>query len=282
MSAKDWIALARPSNLPTVWTNVLAGAVLAGGDNYLQIALLAAAGSIFYCAGMILNDAFDREIDRRERPERPIPSGRVAASTAFLVGFVGLGMGIYLARYAAPKFAVTAMSIALATAIVLYDLRHKKYVLAPFIMGLCRALLYLLAAVAVAPDAATAVRNVMLPAAALWAWTVGLTFVARAESTGRVPKLALGLLSAPALLSVALGYQGAVATVVIALLILWTGRAVMLAGRRAIGPAIVSLIAGISAVDAVALAGAGAPVLAIVAFFGVPATLRLQAWVRGT
>lgn len=282
MSAKDWVALARPSNLPTVWTNVLAGAVIAGGDDYLQIALLAAAGSIFYCAGMILNDAFDREIDRRERPERPIPSGRISASTAFLVGFIGLAAAIYLAHSAAPKLAVTILGAALAAAIVLYDVRHKKYVLAPFIMGLCRALLYLLAAIAVSPDAGTAMRNVMLPAAALWAWVVGLTFVARAESTGQVPKLALALLSAPAFLSVALGYQGAVATVIVALLILWTGRAVVLAGRRAIGPAIVSLIAGISAVDAVALAGAGAPILAIVAFFGLPATLRLQAWVRGT
>ena len=56
--------------------------------------LLAAAFSLLYTGGMYLNDAFDREVDARERPERPIPSGRVRAGSVFAIGFGLLGMGI--------------------------------------------------------------------------------------------------------------------------------------------------------------------------------------------
>lgn len=65
--------LGRVSNLPTVWSNVLAGAALAGAAGVSPPALVALmiAISLFYVGGMWLNDAFDAEIDARERPERP-------------------------------------------------------------------------------------------------------------------------------------------------------------------------------------------------------------------
>ena len=78
-----WLRLGRVSNLPTVWSNVLAALALSGGLSQaagipaLHVALLAAAFSLFYVGGMYLNDAFDRHIDARERPQRPIPSGQV-------------------------------------------------------------------------------------------------------------------------------------------------------------------------------------------------------------
>ena len=43
---------------------------------------------------MYLNDAFDREIDARERPERPIPSGRIGAGPVFAIGFGLLAAGV--------------------------------------------------------------------------------------------------------------------------------------------------------------------------------------------
>ena len=83
------------SNLPTVWTNTLAGTVLAGADvEPGRLALLALAFSLLYTGGMYLNDAFDRESDRRERPERPIPSGRVTARSVFAIGFGLLAAGV--------------------------------------------------------------------------------------------------------------------------------------------------------------------------------------------
>ena len=70
------LSLARVSNSPTVVTNVLAGAALAGGQG-APAALLALAMVLFYTAGMYLNDLCDLARDRRERPERPLPSGLI-------------------------------------------------------------------------------------------------------------------------------------------------------------------------------------------------------------
>jgi len=89
------LRLGRISNLPTVWSNVLVGALLAGGllaD--ARLPLLMAALSLFYVGGMFLNDAFDREFDAAHRPERPIPSGQVTAQQVFGIGFGLLAAGL--------------------------------------------------------------------------------------------------------------------------------------------------------------------------------------------
>src|SRR3954470_4188876 len=89
--------LGRVSNLPTVWTNVVAATVLAGADPVSASALLAmVAMTLFYVGGMYLNDAFDREIDRRERAGRPIPSGVISVQAVFIAGFGMLGTGFVL------------------------------------------------------------------------------------------------------------------------------------------------------------------------------------------
>src|SRR5687768_15020577 len=74
---------------------MLAGAVLSGavfGANSLAVLLL--CGSAFYEGGMFLNDAFDAEIDAKQRPGRPIPSGQVSRSTVYLLGFGLLAAGL--------------------------------------------------------------------------------------------------------------------------------------------------------------------------------------------
>ena len=88
MNGRGWLRLGRVSNLPTVWTNALAGMVLAGAPLSLPTFLLVAlAFSLFYEGGMYLNDAFDRKIDAVQRPERPIPSGAVTAGTVYAIGY---------------------------------------------------------------------------------------------------------------------------------------------------------------------------------------------------
>src|SRR6266850_970558 len=83
-----YLRLGRISNLPTVWTNVLAGTLLTSQPlDSLALGILLPCLSLFYVGGMYLNDAFDRGIDARERPERPIPSGLVSAREIFGIGF---------------------------------------------------------------------------------------------------------------------------------------------------------------------------------------------------
>src|SRR5260370_25481493 len=88
LSFATLLKLGRISNLPTVWTNVLAGTVLAGGVvQHWQTAIVLLAMSLLYVGGMYLNDYFDCAIDARERPQRPIPAGDVSAATVAVFRF---------------------------------------------------------------------------------------------------------------------------------------------------------------------------------------------------
>src|SRR3990170_1349253 len=82
-TAGAWLQLARVSNTPTVVSNTVAGAVLASTVAEAgTVAVVAVAMALFYTAGMILNDVLDFEVDRVQRPERPLPSGAVSRQSA--------------------------------------------------------------------------------------------------------------------------------------------------------------------------------------------------------
>ena len=98
MNLKTLLTLGRTSNLPTVWSNMLAGAVLSGAELAPgPLLLLMLCGSAFYEGGMFLNDAFDAELDAKQRPGRPIPAGLVSRKVVFTIGYGLLGAGL-LAR----------------------------------------------------------------------------------------------------------------------------------------------------------------------------------------
>ena len=82
-----YLKIGRVSNLPTVWTNVLAGAFLSGHAADVPTLLwVMLAITLFYTGGMYLNDAFEADIDARERPNRPIPSGQISAKAVSAIG----------------------------------------------------------------------------------------------------------------------------------------------------------------------------------------------------
>jgi 4-hydroxybenzoate polyprenyltransferase len=282
MTARVALRLGRVSNLPTVWTNVLAGVVLAGAAiEPGPVALLVVALSLFYVGGMYLNDAFDREVDRRERPERPIPSGQASATMVFAAGFALLALGeLLLAGFGRPAL---VMGLALAGAIVWYDVRHKHDPLSPVVMGLCRVLVYFTAALAVAPELP---RPVVLGGVALLAYLIGLTYVAKQENLTEVANL-----WPVACLAVPFAYAGPgalgspLAAAIGAGFLVWVIRALRLLAPGAgpdIGGAVVRLIAGISLLDALLIAVRGRPGVALVAVAAVPLTRLLQRHVPGT
>src|SRR5260370_38376776 len=95
VSLATLLKLGRVSNLPTVWTNVLAGTCLAGGVwQSWRLGVVLFAMSLFEMGGMYLNDYFDRAIDARERPERPISAGAIPAVAVAAIGFGLLGGGV--------------------------------------------------------------------------------------------------------------------------------------------------------------------------------------------
>src|SRR3989442_723734 len=87
------LVLGRVSNLPTIWSNCLAGWWLGGAENSEQLPFLFAGTTFLYLGGMFLNDAFDVEFDRLHRAERPIPSGAIRLRTAWRWGLVWLALG---------------------------------------------------------------------------------------------------------------------------------------------------------------------------------------------
>jgi 4-hydroxybenzoate polyprenyltransferase len=187
--------LGRVSNLPTVWSNVLAGTVLSGGRmGPLALGALGLAASFFYVGGMFLNDAFDRRFDATDRPERPIPSGRATGGQVFTIGFLMLGAGLLLLAFLAkgspwPPLAAGAV---LAGLIVFYDAFHKGNPLSAVVMGLCRATLYWLAASSLGQPGLAVVTGAFV----LFAYVVGLTVVARREASHPGVRGVVGLLIA--------------------------------------------------------------------------------------
>ena len=290
MSWSVYLRLGRVSNLPTVWTNVLAGVVLTNVSVAPEpLAFLALALSLFYIGGMYLNDAFDREIDARERPERPIPAGLVRAPTVFVIGYGLLVAGLaVLAAEAAwtgqeEYWPAILSGLALAGLIVFYDARHKANPWSPLLMGLCRVLVYVTAAFVVAGRLGVAV---VAGAAVLLSYLIGLTYVAKQETLAEFrnlwPLLFLGVPFVYGIPAVAGGLVGAALYLGF---IAWVGCAISLLlrpGRVNIPRAVVSFIAGISLLDGLLMARAGAPGAAVWGVGGFGLTLLLQRYVRGT
>jgi UbiA prenyltransferase family protein len=277
------LRLGRVSNLPTVWTNVLVGTVLAGGQwQNARTGIVLVAMSLLYVGGMYLNDYFDRTIDARERPDRPIPAGDISANAVAATGFGMLGGGVVLLAAAGAAAAVTGLI--LAGLIIAYDLFHKGTPTSPVTMGLCRAFVYFGAAAAASGAVSWLIA---LTGFALLAYVAGLTYAARQESLDRVGNLwPLLLLSAPMILALPAFRQGAWAIAITLALIGWTAYAIYLLARRpmagAVPRAVGALIAGISLVDAAFLASVGAIMPAFIAAAGFAATMILQRHIAGT
>jgi len=190
--ARAYLLLARFSNLPTVWTNVVAGTVASGAAFTAPLAAwLCAAISFLYTAGMFLNDAFDREFDARARPDRPIPAGNVTVRETFAAGWTLLGVGLFLLAWKT-NAAATLWGLALSAAIVYYDYRHKQNPFGPVVMGLCRGLVYCVAAAA----SSGVTLAVAIAALLLTGYVISLTWVAKSAGASAgwlVPILIAGI-----------------------------------------------------------------------------------------
>lgn len=290
MRLKMALQLGRVSNLPTVWTNTLAGALLAGAFGFgAELAVMLGAFSLFYVGGMFLNDAFDAAYDALQRPERPIPSGGVSRAEVFGYGFGLLAGGIALLLWTGfafePRTGIWPAlgGTALAAMITFYDAYHKNNPLSPVLMGLCRVLVYV---------AAGLCYTVMLPAdlwigaAVMLCYLIGLTYIAKQENLGSVKNLwPLLFLAAPVAYGAWLIQTQAWVVLFWLLFSTWTLLALWFLRRRKPGDiprSVVSLIAGISLLDAILIAGSGSTALALLALAGFGSTLLLQRYIAGT
>jgi 4-hydroxybenzoate polyprenyltransferase len=143
VSALAWLQLVRLPNLLTVPGDPIAGTLLTGAAlDWRPVT----ASVCFYAAGLISNDVFDAAEDTRDRPDRPIPSGRVSRTAAGIVAVALAVTGLALVP--------TLIGVALLTAIILYNAGGKRIpVVGAVNMGLCRGLSLLLGAASFHPAA---------------------------------------------------------------------------------------------------------------------------------
>jgi 4-hydroxybenzoate polyprenyltransferase len=147
---KGYLRLMRPANIVTAISDILAGVAIAGyftGNSAgeiqpLPVALLVLSTIGLYGGGVVFNDVFDAELDKIERPERPIPSGLITKKGAALLAIVLLLIGVVAASFVHQSFIPSGL-IALVTAIaaLVYDKwgKHHSF-LGPLNMGACRGL----------------------------------------------------------------------------------------------------------------------------------------------
>jgi 4-hydroxybenzoate polyprenyltransferase len=251
---RTFLVLGRVSNLPTVWSNCLAGWWLGGGGNFEKLPVLLVGVSFLYLGGMYLNDAFDVEFDRQHRQERPIPSGAISIGAVWRFGLGWLLAGALCLIGLGMK--TGGIGIVLSLCILAYDSIHKRTAVSPVLMGACRFLVYLVAA-ATAADGVTG--RVIWCALALAGYVAGLSFLARRESS-RDPTnwWPLILTATPILLALimnsndyrkpALALSG-----VVVLWILLSVRPALKSANGHVGKAVARLLAGIVLVDALAV-----------------------------
>jgi 4-hydroxybenzoate polyprenyltransferase len=278
------LKLGRVSNLPTVWTNVLAGAVLSGGDwRNWRLGLMLVAMSSFYVGGMYLNDYFDRAIDARDRPGRPIDAGEIRAGSVLSIGFGLLALGVALMMSFGPR--AILCGLLLAGVIVLYDVWHKGNVLSPVVMGLCRALVYIGTGVAATGGVSNAT---IIGAVALACHVAGITYAAKQESLDRAENLwPLALLAVPLFAALPVLFSAWMVIAAFVLLLAADAFAIWLLAKQpvqgAVPLAVSGLIAAICLVDALAIAAAGGGIFIVaVCAVGYPLTRLFQRSIPGT
>ncbi|MBW3542280.1 MAG: UbiA family prenyltransferase [Planctomycetes bacterium] len=193
---RAWLQLVRLPAVFTAMADVALGYLMLHGrphpaGDWLPFALLITASSCLYLAGMAFNDVFDRRIDAVERPQRPIPSGRVSLKAAVLLGGVLVVSGVTAAAFVGRQSLWIACG--LVAAIFAYDGALKATPAGPLVMGGCRFLNVMLGASAASTAAEVWQSPHWLVAGALGVYVTGLTWFARGEAgTSRRRSLILG------------------------------------------------------------------------------------------
>jgi len=270
------------SNLPTVWSNCLAGWWLAGGGSRLDLLLVSISITFLYLGGMFLNDAFDAGFDRNHRATRPIPSGAITEREVWVWGLAWLLLGLTGLVWLGAVTAVLALL--LAGCILFYNAIHKIMIIAPIVMGGCRVFVYLVAA-------STGLNGVtgesIWKGLALGGYIVGLSCLARKESAPvRIQYWPCIFLAAPILIAWLIDdgadlRAAAFCSLGLGVWVVWTLLQTFGREHPNVGRAVSRLLAGIALVDLLAVADLSHPAAAMFLLWFLLA-LGLQGFIPAT
>jgi 4-hydroxybenzoate polyprenyltransferase len=136
---RDYLILIRIPNLFTIPSNVMVGfsqLVLLNNTNWTNLLILIVTSLLLYTVGIVLNDYIDRQIDRRERPTRPLPSGRISARSALILVLVATLSSVLAAAYVSSLTLIIVLII--IGTILAYDCWLKSSTFGHFVMALSR------------------------------------------------------------------------------------------------------------------------------------------------
>lgn len=296
---RDYAELLRLPNIFTAMADVVMGfffvSAVAGWTDVVRLGVLVAASSFLYAAGVVLNDRFDLEEDRVERPERPLPSGRIALRTATRLGWSLLAFGVAMGLLGATfngRLRPALVAVALAGCIVFYNAALKRTPLGCVGMGACRMLNVLLGMSAT--DVRWGVSHFVV-AGGVGVYIAGVTWLARNEA-GRsarsgllgaiaVMMLGVGLLAwLPAWIELRLtGTQWWGFMAVLGALIAWQCRsAVMDPSPPRVQMAVKQCILSLVLLDAAVALAVGGPVPGVAVLLLLIPTVVLGQWIRST
>ena len=275
MCMKDWLQLLRVSNAPTCVTNVLVGCLIGiaslppefPGPFVDPLAVVLVLGGVFgfYFGGMALNDVLDVKRDRLSGAPRPIACGRIGRTPAAIAAVCLLGGGLTGVTFAAGTPGLLAGS-GLLVCIVAYDCWHDSTWPAVLLMGLCRGLVYLVAALSVTTTLDLTLLIIL--SSGLMLHTAIVTGIARTERTVQSPPVwpLLLLPLAPCVPLLLLGSVEPWATAIFGIgLAIWLGRIVTLLMTEPprVVPAVLVGLSAIALLDAFYLAMLGGAVLSL-------------------
>ena len=182
---QPYVQLIRLPLLPSALGNICLGALSAGlsQSDSLNFILLLFSSAFLYASGMVWNDYFDAGIDAIERPDRPIPSGKINPKNAAIFAIILMAMGIACALSVEllRGFSGTTLIIALAIVffILAYDGGGKNFLFGPILMGSCRFFNVLLGWSVVGN---TLTEIAYLQAGIIGIYIIGVTFYAKHEA----------------------------------------------------------------------------------------------------
>jgi 4-hydroxybenzoate polyprenyltransferase len=140
---KDYLLLIRLPNLFTLPSNILVGFAITSAltvtlTSLVQVLLLVTISIFLYCIGLVLNDLFDYNIDKKERPTRPLASGKISRKVAIVLVTIFTVIALCLSLLVSvPTFGISLVLISL---IFGYDKYLKNTQAGPFTIAAARVM----------------------------------------------------------------------------------------------------------------------------------------------
>jgi hypothetical protein len=184
---RQYLLLVRAPNTFTAPSNILAGylaVILPSYADVSHLTILMLSSILLYLSGIVFNDYFDIEEDRKERPFRPLPSGRVTKEKAFIIATASMITGNVLAFAVGTTSLV--ISIILSATVIAYDYRLKHTLAGPFTMGAARFLNVFLGASPALPALLSSNNNILIAriiivSASLFLYVLAISILSRME-----------------------------------------------------------------------------------------------------